>query len=424
MNLGRLKINKDYYLTFGTEILILFSGILVYKFAALNFGNEGFAQYALCRRTISFFLPLLSLGFAIGIPRFMANFTSADDDPKANAFFLGGLLMSLSFTLVVFIVVNLWSSYFSFLFFGTYTMESYMLPVSLYVTGLIFNALCYGFFRGKFMIISANIMQGINLGIAPLLILFYKDAYQVILYTGLLVCLVSLFFLFLILRKLTISFQDFNLHAKTLFKFGIQRIPGDFTLACFFALPAFFASHYFGIIMAGYIAFSISLLNMVGGVFGPFSLIMLPKSVRLIKENNLTELKQKSLVILRFTLIANVMGITFFELFAKEIISLYLGNNYGEIIICSRIVILASLGYTLYISLRSFLDAYHIRAVNTRNILVAFSVFVFLSFLVNFFSPDYRLFLFVFVLSMYILGIFTWLEYRKIFNSKKILVDL
>jgi len=415
--LNKLKIGKDYFFTFLTEFMILVAGIVIYKLAALNFGNQGFSEYALCRRTISFIHPMLLLGFAVGIPRYIAMHSHDGEKGIADNYFICGTVISVSFSVLMLAVINAFSLPVSKLLFGSENMERFIFPISILILGLIIHSVCYSYFRGKLMMKKANFMQFVNLGIIPLVIYFYDDVMLALTVTGTACLAVSMFFLMVIFTGIRISFTDFRSHSRELFFYGIQRIPGDLALAGFFALPAFIVSHQSGIIIAGYIAFSISLLNMVGAAFGPFSLIMLPRSVQLIKSNDMAALRKSTHTILKITLLTTLAALLIFETFSREIIFLYLGENFEELVVCARIVMLATVGYSVYICLRSVLDAAHYKAVNTKNMILSFGVFILLSAAVYFTKSGYHMLLYAFVFSISLLGFITFYECRKIFKK-------
>jgi len=86
-----------------------------------------------------------------------------------------------------------------------------------------------------------------------------------------------------------------------------------------------------------------------------------------------------------------------------------------------QIVILSSFGYTIYISLRSIIDAYYVKAVNTKNIIISFLAFiVFEGGLYYFVSPDYLIMLYCFVGAMLLLGLLTYFETKKIITKQNL----
>ncbi|OFX21248.1 MAG: hypothetical protein A2033_11080 [Bacteroidetes bacterium GWA2_31_9] len=414
------KIFKnDYFLTFIVEFIVLISGLLVYKFAAKLPEVNDFSEYAICRRTISFIHPLLILGLGVGIPRYIAFSTENKSTNSEGSYFISGLIIVISVLIPSMIIINIFKSEFAFLFFGDKNFEYLISFLNILVVGMIFHSIAYGYLRGRLYMGYANFLQFINLGIIPLLIFFiFNNIKDVLLYTGLGWILISIIFNLLIIIKVKWNKSEIKSSAKDLLIFGIQRVPGDLVLAGFLALPAYFTAHIVSdnLTTAGYVAFSMSLLNMAGATFGPICLILLPKASRAIanKDYHLLKTYVKNITIL--TLVATSFGMIIIEIFANKFIDLYLGNIYDELVLCVRITIIASIGYTVYISLRSILDAYYVKAVNTKNIIISFLFFIAFS-LFYYIWIDYKVILYSFVLAMLILGSLTYYETKKVLKE-------
>jgi O-antigen/teichoic acid export membrane protein len=413
-------IRSDYVLTFLTEFIVLVAGVLVYKFAANLSGKDDFSEYAICRRTISFIQPLLILGLAVGIPRFIAYASGGGSEKLEGTFFMAGLLVAISILFPSLLIFNVFSKQFSFLFFGDEKFK-YLIPyLSIMIAGMIFHALAYSYLRGKIWMKLANLFQLINIGLVPMIVFaLFHTVNDVLLYTGLSWLCVSLIMVVVILFKIQWSRIDLRSSLKQLLNYGIQRVPGDLVLAGFLALPTYFTAHVVSddLKTAGYVAFSMTLLNMAGAAFGPISLILLPKASQAIVKKDFVQLKEFVRKLTTWTIVLTVAGIIFVELFAQQLIEIYLGAASSDLVLCVRIVILASLGYTVYISLRSILDAYYIKAVNTKNIIISFIVFVLLSASLYIIAKDYLTVLYSFVVAMLVLGLLTYSETRKVIRN-------
>jgi hypothetical protein len=94
-----------------------------------------------------------------------------------------------------------------------------------------------------------------------------------------------------------------------------------------------------------------------------------------------------------------------------------LGENYGEAVTVTRIVMVAAVAYTIYVSMRSIIDAYYLKAINTLNIIVALLIFLIFSFLSQFFAGNYIHLLFIFVIGVFSLGALTLHDIVKINDS-------
>lgn len=397
---------------------MLLAGLLVYKLAATSFNKEGFAEYALCRRTISLIHPVLLLGFAVGIPRFIAMEKFSEDQKIAGTFFVSGLIISTSFSVLVLALSILIPESIAEFFFNDISMSPLIFPVAVLIMGLVLHSLYYSYFRGKLLIARANVVQVVIIGLVPVLILLFNfDVFYTILWTGIVSLSLSNLIVIMLLFELQWDISEIWKSGKKLLNYGLQRIPGDLMLAAFFAIPAFVVAHQSGKVIGGFVAFSITLIGLVGTSFGPISLLLLPKSAELIITGNYNKLSGEVSKILKIVIISTITGLLVFEIFAVQILEIYLGYKYEELILITRLMILSSLGYSVYISLRSVLDAYHVKAVNTINIFYSFLLFILLCTVSIFLNNNYLLIIASFILSISVLGWLTYVRYKKIISD-------
>jgi len=266
--------------------------------------------------------------------------------------------------------------------------------------------------------IKANFLPLINMGIVSLLIFFLKNNLkEIILLNGLIIILGSFIFLTSIVKNITFEKNEIYTNIKELMAYGIQRVPGDFGLSGLFSLPATFTSHISGITIAGYVAFGTSLLNMIGGLFAPLGLILLPKASQLFANNDFKTLKYYILKILKVTFILTILGVAFFEIFADKIIALYLGNFPSDLVMIARLIVIASLGYTIYVAMRSIIDAYYVKAINTKNIFISLMFFLTVSFGTILLKKNYIFLVTNSVVSIILLGILTLIEVKRLLNK-------
>lgn len=416
-------LSKNYILTYITEFAVLISGILVYKLAAGSFGKDGFNEYSICRRTLSFIQPLLILGIGVGLPRYIAIAAANGHQKKISSYFYSAVIILLAVLILVSGVFLFFDTTLSFLFFGSESYYKLIYPLLIMLYGMVFHSLCYSFFRGEMRMGFANMMQLLNLGIVPMTIfIFGTNIYQVLLLTGFSWLIISLVFFLFIVVNLKPEKGNFKESAKELLRYGLQRVPGDVALGGFFALPTYFVAHLVkdNLNSAGNAAFAISLLNMIGAAFGPICLLLLPQASKAIANKDYTSLRKYSKEIFILTLVVSVIGLLIVEIFAEPLISIYMNGYYPDLIIIVRIVMPACVGYAVYISLRSILDAYHVRAVNTRNIFVCFVLFLVMVYSNQLLGYSYYYILISFVISLSLLGILTYLETGKIFKKNEL----
>ena len=409
-------MKKDYILTFLTEFIILGSGIWVYRLASQLLGKDGFSEYALIRRTISFLFPILSLGLGVAIPRYIGhNFLNSK---KSNTYFIAGFVILFPIIITFSLLINLFQKNFAFLFFRNSKYYYFILPINVMLLGLIFHMLCYSYFRGNLLMVKANILQFINMGIIPPLAFFIKKSLQkIILLNGLFIIIISCVFSIFIMKTLTFNKEEIFSSLKELINYGIQRIPGDFGLSALLSLPSIFAVHISGVRTAGYVAFGSSMVNMVGSIFAPLYLILLPQASQLIASKNFRRLKYYILKILKITIIITFLGVVFFEILADKIIGLYLGNSFADLVLITRIMMGAGLYYPFYVVMRSIIDAYYVKAINTLNISCSLFLFLFFSWIGVVFNKTYIYLIVLFDISIFLLVTLTLIEIWKLIKK-------
>lgn len=413
-------MKKDLLLTFVAESIILVSGLLVYKFAANLVGYDAFSQYALCRRTVSFIFPTLVMGLSVGIPRYIAYASSNTGYQHPDKYFLAGISVLFTNMLLFTLFLNLFKNHFAFFFFGNSDYAGLVPPISLMIIGLTLHTSCYSYYRGKLLMGRANTLQIINSGIIPVVaFLSQTDLVRILSFTGLFWTFTSMIALILVCKNLKWD-KNASLFPciKELLSYGIQRVPGDFGMAALISLPAIITAHITGIKEAGYVAFGITILHMTGSLFAPFGLVLLPKASQLIARKDIGKLKEYIIKLASLTLLLTLAGLIIFEIFADRIIKIYLGEAFTDLVVIARIIMLGCLAYTLYVSMRSILDAYYFKAINTLNIIISLAFFLAASLLVYVLNGSHIALIIVFVASMYVLGFLTLFEIWKLLKLK------
>ncbi len=404
---------REYAPTFATEFAVMASQILVFKLAAHLLGKQGFSEYALARRFISSVYPLCLLGLGVALPRYVA-IASKSNERGLDKRFFGATLWCLGFT-ILFVVglMNLFPQEFAFLVFGDSSHSNLVRPISLIVGSLALHSAAYGYLRGHLQMARANIFQLVNLGIAPLLAFVSRpqSVDLVLLRLGFLSSVVSA------IAVLSAPWRGLGYRsyaeAKTLLSYGIPRLPGDFAQMALFGLPAFLVAHRSGIKEAGYVAFGTSVLSMISAAFAPVGLILLPKASQMIASKAHSELRGHVERIIMSTCLVSIALTLLVLSCARFLIRLYLGPSFVEAAGIVQILALGALPLSLYCALRGLVDAYHKRAINTRNNVIVLSVFLAGTLLSWMFGGAVTIVI-TLVVSLFILGVLTMWEVRNI----------
>lgn len=357
------------------------------------------------------------MGLGVAIPRF----SSLNTEKKT--YFLSGIVLILFFSLLLMLILNLGAPLFSELFFGEVKYVRFIFPLTLLLIGFGVHAILYGFLRGRQTIYLANIIQLINVGIIPVLVFFLADDVEDLIYwNSLLMLLVCLLAGILVVRRFPSDWKiaDLKTDAKELLRYGLPRVPGDFALLALLTLPTYLSlqiNH--DIVLAGEIAYSITLLNMAGAAFGPISLVLLPEIARFLTEKNTGQIRKRFRVFVALSLGLTTFGYLIFYFFNELVFRILLGNKVSSNIddICI-IMLLSVFGYSLFVVLRSFLDAIKVTAVNAFNLLIALGTYLLLVAAASFWKLDSSYYLIAFVVSMTLLGLLTLI--KTYFTLKKL----
>jgi len=371
-------VKKDFVFTFSTQIIVLVSGLIVFKLALLQFGNTGFSEFSMVKRNIAYLYTLLLLGLGVAIPRYIAKEIGSKSGEENNVFLAACIILFYSL-LTAGVLLFGFQEQITALLFGSQSFSKFIFPLFVSLAGLSLHGLFYAYYRGKMVFKTANLIQLINIGILPpIAFLFAHNTEELFLYTGFLMSAVSTPLLIYIFFTEKFQSGRSTHFIATLFKYGAQRLPADFGLASLITLPAIFTAHTEGPLIAGYVAFSMSLLSLSGQAVAPVGLIMLPKISHLLGEKNFTQMRYYIQKLLLFALGISLFGTILYQSFADQLLYLYLGHVSDELISISKQIMWGALFYPFYVTMRSVVDAYYTRAYNTISILLALGIFLLL----------------------------------------------
>lgn len=417
LNDSAWKQVKEYSPTFLTEFLVMASQILLYKLAAHYLGRTGFSEYALVRRTVSLLQPAVMLGLGVGLPRFIALAQGRGDGVRVSRYFGATLrFVSLAILLVV-LALLLGQGVFAYLLFGSAEYHFLIPQLALMLIGLSLHGVVYAYFRGQLFMTRANVLNLVNLGVAPALVFFrFNTKISALLWAlggvWTVIALIALSF-----TPLRAAFRLSRPEYRELLNYGLQRVPGDFILLALLALPAIFTAHLGGIGKAGDVAFGTSIANMIASMFTPIGVILLPKASRSAGSGLLGELRAEIRLIALVAVIVPTLIIAALEIYAPPLIRFYLGSGFESSAAIVRLVVIASMPLALYYVLRNVIDAFHERAVNTVNLVASLVLFLVLSSLTFWIPGGTAVILWSFVLAIILLAGLTVREVLVILRS-------
>ena len=404
-----VKKYKNYVVTFGIEFLILLLGFFIFRIANEKLSDTGFSEFTLSRRNISFLQPLLMMGLGVAVPRYMSI------QQKRDSFLPAALTIMTAVGLFFVVGLFLTRNFIAHMFFGNENYYFLILPLVVLLVGYGFHSIVYGYLRGKGQVLWANGFQLLNIGILPVVVLAVsKDVQQYLYFNALFIFASSLFFSGFVLYKNSIAFnlKLFKEDSSVLLSYGIPRVFGDFALLALLTIPTYivlYVQH--DLLAGGDIAYALTLFNIVGAAFGPLSLVLLPEISNFLSESKFNLIKQRFYFFVFASVALTALGYLIFVGFHHFILSLLLGSNYRpEIFEIAKVVLLGSFGYVVYIVLRSFLDAIHVKAKNATNLLISLAIYLIMVLYGSMNNVGIVSYLYYFVVAVNILGLLTFIQ--------------
>jgi len=203
-------------------------------------------------------------------------------------------------------------------------------------------------------------------------------------------------------------------HASELARYSVPRAPGDLLALVMFAVPGIVVAHVSDITVAGNIAFGIAALGMIAVAVFPVGFVLLPVASRLLAAGSIDQLRGQVFIVARVAVGLIVIAIVVFEVFATQIVDLYLGPAFAGSVATLRVLMLGALPWGIYMSLRTVIDARHKRPINAINVGVAFAFFVALILILRIWMDPATVVVPVFVVSLYLLGALTVIEIWRV----------
>ena len=404
-------MRRDYVTTFITEALVVAGYLLAFKLVADHLGASGFGEYALARRTLSLLLPLGVVGLDIGITRYVS-YASAERSPSSAGYVPAGLILMAVAVAILSAVLLVFNGFWAQVFFGSETYATTIISIPPLLAGGSLHVAAYGYLRGLAKIQKANVLMAVNHVIVPVLsiVLFGNSVSGILVAMGVAWTVVSL----VPLARLPLTTAHLRERIRELARFGIPRVPGDVVQLLLFAMPGILVAHAADIRVAGLVAFGVAAVSMIGSALTPVSFVLLPFAARLFASGSVRQLRREIIEVVGITMAGTLVLVVLLEVFAGPIVRIYLGPSFSSGVDTLRLTLFGALPWAVYISLRSVIDARHVRPINALNMVISFAAFVVLAVVLRHVTDDTTAAVLAFVLSLYLLAILTIVEVNRI----------
>ena len=403
----------NYITTFLAEGVVVGGYLLAFKLIAVYSGTQGFGEYSLSRRTLSLLLPVAVLGADLGLARYVA-YTDEEKSGKSPGYAGAALMVLTAGVAAVSLVLLVAAGFWGRVFFGSdsYSGLVFALPVLLAGSGL--HSVAYGYLRGLQRIQAANLLLAINMGLLPLgaILLFHGSVMEILYAMGIGWTVAS----GLVLVRLPIRFAGTKERLRELTRFGVPRMPGDIFSLLLFAMPGILVAQATDIRAAGIVAFGVAGVSMIGSGLTPVSFLLLPAAARLLAAGKVRQLRTEVIEVVGITLAGTLIVVVLLEVFAVPIVNIYLGPSFSSGVTILRLTLIGALPWAAYVTLRSVIDAHHVRPINARNLAISFLFALVLAFVLRRFADPTTGAVLAFVAALWLLAALTLLEVNRIAN--------
>jgi O-antigen/teichoic acid export membrane protein len=403
----------NYATTFLAEGVVIGSYLLAFKLIAAYSGTQGFGEYSLSRRTLSLLMPLAILGADLGVARYVA-YAEEEKSGKSSSYAAASLVVLAAGVGVVSVVLLVASPFWSHFFFGSASYTGLVLALPPLLAGSGLHAVAYGYLRGLHRIQAANVLIAINMGVLPILaILLFHGSVASILYAMAIGWTVASA---LVLFRLPLRFASIKDRLRELTRFGVPRMPGDVFSLLLFAMPGILVAQGADIRVAGIVAFGVAGVSMIGSGLTPVSFLLLPAAARLLAAGKVRQLRTEVVEVVGLTLAGTLIVVVVLEVFAGPLVAFYLGPSFSGGVDVLRLTLIGAFPWAAYVTLRSVIDAQHVRPINARNLAISFLFAIVLAFGLRRVADPTTAAVLAFVLALWLLAGLTMLEVNRITN--------
>lgn len=360
------------------------SMVIVTRMLSQGLGAEEFGAYSLARRLLSMSIPFSTLVMGVAMLRYIA--FSKDNNSKNN-YFLSGLILVIVTGFILVIIGIIFKHQLSQLIYHNKKYLPLFMATLFMLIGFSFFDILYAYYRGCGKILYANLWQICVMSLGPIIIAWkYSSSGRVdiiIFLMGILLFTSFIPIIFHTIKAVIMARREgFKIgeNIKELFQYGLPRTPGGLALEGIITIGPFLAPYFGSIKDAGYLAVGQSLLKVAESGMVAFNIVALPKFAQLLGEGRNNFIKEKVTDIMSLCFHIGLFATIHLFLWLDEIVLLWLGPQYINIIPLMKVTVIAIIPYLSYVMLRQVLNAIEKRPLNTINCLFSFVIVLIFSF--------------------------------------------
>jgi O-antigen/teichoic acid export membrane protein len=382
---------KDVVATFAVQAAIMLGGFVLYGLIARLFGPVAVGEYTIIRRALYVLQPFILIGITVAVPRFLA---MATEESQRGQIAVVGVTAVLACSFSVALLMAGISDWLAEVMFGRADARNLVCGLAALTVAFGFHSVVYSYYRGIRDMRSANRLDVTNLFAVPLVavVLSLRSGMAaMVAITALLTIIATTILASTLWRMVGSSLRAGRPKAaltRTLFAYGLPRIPGDLALAGLLFGGAYVVAREVGLEAAGYFGVAQTLLMLPGTALAAFAVILLPYVSERLAADDIAAVQSSSALLFNALVDLGVYFALHVAIFADVILKLWLGADMLGAAPLVSVLMFSVPFYAVYFVFRSVLDAAAHRPLTTINLLLAFLTCVVLYALLAFAGLD------------------------------------
>ena len=379
----RSKMAGDVMWTFAGQVLVLLASFALNKVLSERLDVDSFGEYNLIKRSVTVISFVMLAGTGIAMPRYMAIYLGEGNNLRTKAFVRAAIL----FVTTVMVVVGAAATIFKP---QLYKMVTGRDDVLLYIVAFVYAAvltassMVYVYFRGKndFKRFSiSNVLIQLLLPTSALVIPGINTL-SIFVWWTIITAAVTLFFVIGesirggLHCNQRISSQALKAEYKTIAKYALPRLWGDFFLFAFQAFPLVYINHHFNNEAVAYYSVGITIITLGTAFYSFLGYILLPYVSECLAKGKIDDAVRKVNYFTVIYILSALAVMSTFYFLTCFMIKLLFTDEYLAAEHLTQIMILAILPQALYLLYRNPVDAVSVFPFNTILLGVAFAALV------------------------------------------------
>jgi O-antigen/teichoic acid export membrane protein len=370
-------LKTDLLLTAITQFAVMAGTFFVYGMISRFFSAKGVGEYALIRRALYFLQPVALLGITVAVPKFLPMHREKAERTQIAAI---GFAIVMGGSILIALIMIFRKDWFAVLIFGDPNAHALVASFAAIAIAFGFHSYVYSYFRGMLNMNSANSLDLMNSMVLPLVavaVCAHSTLSNSILVLAATTALWTAIAARPLWREIWEAKQEKYCKAltKSLLRYGLPRIPGDFALAGLLLGAPWVVAQSADLAEAGRFAIAQTILVVPGAGLAALGIVLLPYVSERLADGDFQSVKTSSVNLFHAILDNSIyFGLHVF-IMADVIVRLWVGQSMIGAKEFIRILIIVVPFHVTYFVFRSVIDATTVKPATTINLVIAFGTF-------------------------------------------------